>query len=131
MPNERVYVDESRFDRRTATRTRAWAFRGERAFSKVFFLRGKRCVFINYLPILTNCIQISYSILPALSLDGILHVNVVEGAFNTETFNRFIAELIERMQPYDEERHNKNSVLIMDNCRIHKDPEMVAMVEQA
>lgn len=44
LPHERVYIDESRFDRRTSTRTRAWAFRGERAFSKVFFLRGKRLV---------------------------------------------------------------------------------------
>ncbi|KAG8802881.1 hypothetical protein FRC16_008491 [Serendipita sp. 398] len=113
LPHERVYVDESRFDRRTSTRTRAWAFCGERAFSKVFFLRGK-----------------SYSILPALSLDGILHVKVVENAFIMETFNEFIRELIEKMNPYDPVNHNKNSVIIMDNCRIHKDPEMIEMAEQ-
>ena len=45
------------------------------------------------------------------------------------TFNEFVAELIEKMNPYDDVNHPKNSVLIMDNCRIHKDPEMVAMVE--
>lgn len=111
LPRERVYVDESRFDRRTATRTRAWAYKGERAFSKVFFLRGK-----------------SYSVLPALSLDGVLHVKVVENAFNMVTFNEFIDELLEKMQAYDPVTHPKNSVLIMDNCRIHKDPEMVARV---
>lgn len=72
----------------------------------------------------------SYSVLPALSLDGIIHVKVVENAFTMETFNEFIAELIEKMNPYDPINHNKNSVIIMDNCRIHKDPEMIAMVER-
>ena len=67
--------------------------------------------------------------LPALSLDGIIHVKIVENAFNMITFNEFVAELIEKMNPYDNVNHPKNSVLIMDNCRIHKDPEMVAMVE--
>jgi len=71
---------------------------------------------------------ISYSVLPALSLDGILHVSVVEGAFNMESFNQFVDELLDYMNPYDPINHNKNSVLIMDNCRIHKDPEMVARV---
>jgi hypothetical protein len=47
-PQERVYVDESRFDRRNAIRTRAWAFEGERALQKVFFLRGKRLVSVVY-----------------------------------------------------------------------------------
>lgn len=42
QPHERVYVDESRFDQRNATRNRAWALHGERALRRVFFLRGKR-----------------------------------------------------------------------------------------
>ena len=35
----------------------------------------------------------SFSILPALSLDGILHVKVVDGSFNTESFLEFIDDL--------------------------------------
>jgi len=46
-PHERLYVDESRFDRRNATRKKAWAYEGERALRKVFFLRGKRYVLVN------------------------------------------------------------------------------------
>lgn len=44
LPHERVYVDESRFDRRVAIRNRAWALCGSRAVMNVFFLRGSRCV---------------------------------------------------------------------------------------
>lgn len=72
----------------------------------------------------------SYSVLPALSLSGVLHVKVVEDAFNMETFNQFIAELLEKMNKYDPEHHPPNSVIILDNCRIHKDPEMIQMVQQ-
>ena len=35
----------------------------------------------------------SYSILPALSLDGILHCVIIEGAFTSVTFNDFIRGL--------------------------------------
>jgi hypothetical protein len=70
----------------------------------------------------------SYSVLPALSLDGVIHVKVVENAFNMQTFNEFIDDLLDKMNPYDPVTHPKNSVIIMDNCRIHKDPEMVARV---
>jgi hypothetical protein len=44
LPEERVYVDESRFDRRTAMRTRAWSLAGSRSLKTVFFLRGMRYV---------------------------------------------------------------------------------------
>lgn len=69
--------------------------------------------------------------LPALSLDGILDVEVVEGAFNMQSFNDFVKRLIEtKMNPYCPVNHNKNSVLIMDNCRIHKDPELRTFAEE-
>jgi hypothetical protein len=70
----------------------------------------------------------SYSVLPALSLSGVLHVKVVEGAFNMETFNEFIAELLTRMTPFNLETRPPNSVIVLDNCRIHKDPAMIQMV---
>ena len=63
--------------------------------------------------------------LPALSLDGILWCKVVEGAFNTGSFNDFIADLVQCMQPFP----NRNSVIIMDNARIHKSPELVELVK--
>lgn len=61
-----------------------------------------------------------FSVLPALSLDGILHCDVVEGSFCTETFLKFIDRLLDTMQPYPA----ANSVIVMDNCKIHKHPEI-------
>lgn len=63
--------------------------------------------------------------LPALSLDGILHVTTVPGSFNMDLFNTFIVELLDNMQQYDPITHNKNSVIVLDNCRIHKNPDLL------
>jgi hypothetical protein len=43
-PSQLVFVDESAADRRTTYRGYAWAFRGQRAVRKAFFVRGKRFV---------------------------------------------------------------------------------------
>ncbi len=68
----------------------------------------------------------SFSVLPAISHnDGIVHCEVVEGSFCAETFQRFISRLLNRMEPFP----GPNSVVVMDNCRIHKSPEVVEMIE--
>jgi hypothetical protein len=68
----------------------------------------------------------SFSVLPAISRnDGIVHCEVVEGSFCTETFQRFISRLLNRMEPFPA----PNSVVVMDNCRIHKAPDIVEMIE--
>jgi hypothetical protein len=67
-----------------------------------------------------------FSVLPAISLsDGVLHCNVLQGSFCTETFKHFISEVLDKMQPYPA----PNSVLVLDNCKIHKDQEIQAMIE--
>ena len=58
--------------------------------------------------------------------DGILHVNVVEGLFTTELFKGFIKGLLGVMQPYP----GPSSVIVMDNCQIHKHEEIREMVEE-
>ena len=69
----------------------------------------------------------SFSILPALSLhDGILHCKILEGSFCTLTFQNFIRELLDMMQPYP----GPNSVIVMDNCRIHKHPDIINMINE-
>jgi len=103
-----VFVDESSVDRRTTYRGRAWSIRGTKAQRKAFFVRGRR-----------------YSVLPALSLEGILHCSVVEGSFCTESFTKFISGLLDHMEPFPA----RNSVIVMDNCRIHKHPDIQALVE--
>jgi hypothetical protein len=68
-----------------------------------------------------------YSILPALSLDGILHLSIVQGSFNYESFTEFIEGLLMQMNPFP----GPNSVIVMDNCRIHKSPLVLDMIRDA
>jgi len=74
---------------------------------KAFFVRGQR-----------------YSILPALSSDGIIALNIVEGSFNSKLFAYFISGLLDHMNPF----LFLNSVIVMDNCQIHKDPAILHMI---
>ena len=72
------------------------------------------------------CFILRYSVLPALSLEeGVLHCDVIEGAFDTAAFYKFIERTLEQMQPFP----STNSVIIMDNCKIHKHPEIVNLIE--
>lgn len=68
-----------------------------------------------------------FSVLPALSLnDGILHCDIVEGSFDSQLFYEFIERVLDQMQPYPA----VNSVIVMDNCRIHKHPAILDLIEQ-
>ena len=68
-----------------------------------------------------------FFVLPVLSLnEGILHCDIVEGSFDSDLFYQFIEQLLDQMQPYPAE----NSVIIMDNCHIHKHPTILEWIEQ-
>ncbi|KIK24107.1 hypothetical protein PISMIDRAFT_99415, partial [Pisolithus microcarpus 441] len=67
-----------------------------------------------------------YSILPALSLDGVLHLDVQECAYTAATFNEFINNLLDNMNPFLQ----KNSVIVMDNASIHKSVNLEEMIQQ-
>ncbi|KAF7337735.1 DDE family endonuclease [Mycena sanguinolenta] len=109
LPYQLVFVDESSCDRRTSYRGKAWAIIGQRAVRKAFFCARKTV----------------YSVLPAISLDGILWVDIVEGSFNSESFEQFIDGLLDRMNPFP----GPNSVIVMDNCKIHKGENIRQMIE--
>jgi hypothetical protein len=67
-----------------------------------------------------------YSVLPALSLEeGVLHCDIVEGAFDTASFYKFVERTLDRMQPFPA----PNSVIVMDNCSIHKHPDILELIE--
>jgi hypothetical protein len=76
-----------------------------------------------------SIIQRSYvnriSLLPALSLDGIIYFIVKEGSHNAASFATFVDGLLYHMNPFP---HPK-SILVVDNAGIHKAPEIKAMVE--
>ncbi len=57
----------------------------------------------------------SFSVLLALSLEGVLYSDIVTGSYDGEKFIWFVNELTDVMNPYP----GKHSVLVMDNCRIH------------
>jgi len=67
-----------------------------------------------------------FSVLPVLSLDGIIHCNIIEGSFCTGTFYQFIKGLLQSMQPFP----GPNSVIVMDNFRIHKHPEIQRLIQR-
>ena len=67
-----------------------------------------------------------YSILPTLSLAGILHLEVLDHSFSGKEFQDFVSGVLDRMQPWP----LPNLVLIMDNASIHKVPGICEMVEE-
>ncbi len=69
--------------------------------------------------------SIRYSILPAITLDGIIECKIVEGSFDTKLFMAFIKDVLAKMQPFP----SPNSVIVMDNCKIHKSPEIKELIE--
>ena len=76
--------------------------------------------------IMVGCVTDFYFVLPALSLnEGVLHCDIIEGAFDTANFHTFIEHTLDQMQPFPA----PNSVIVMDNCRIHKHPSIVELIE--
>ncbi|KAJ6564864.1 hypothetical protein DFH09DRAFT_892483, partial [Mycena vulgaris] len=64
-------------------------------------------------------------VLPALSLNGVLHLDVIAGSYNAASFNSFIDGLLNNMNPYP----GPNSVIVMDNTSIQKSPALRPMIE--
>lgn len=67
-----------------------------------------------------------YSLLPALSLDGMISAHLLEGSFTAQTFLDFIRATLRKMNPFP----GKNSVLIMDNAKIHRHPVIVETIRE-
>ena len=79
---------------------------GDQACQQDFFIQGTE-----------------YSILPTLSVDGIVHADIQAAAYMTETFNNFVEELLLYMNPFP----GPQSVLVMDNASIHKSERLEEM----
>ena len=64
-----LFVDEAAKDRRTSTRPCGWSTQGQRCYGSRYFIRGVR-----------------YSILPAITLDGIISYDIIEGPVDGPRF---------------------------------------------
>ena len=103
-----MFANESHFNRLSSRRPYAWALRGGRACRYELF-HGRK-----------------YSVLPAISLDGILHLEVIKNAITGADFHRFVEGLLPRMNKWP----LPNSVLVVDNVSIHKVAGIRGMVEE-
>ncbi|KAF8230701.1 hypothetical protein L208DRAFT_1019158, partial [Tricholoma matsutake] len=65
-----------------------------------------------------------YSLLPALSVNGVIYSKIVEGSFTACHFYDFIDGLLDHIQPFP----LPNSVIVMDNACIHKDPGVLDLI---
>ena len=72
-----IFIDESAKDERSLSRLYGYSPRNIRAHKKVVFVRGKR-----------------YIILPALTLEGFVAVDIFEGACDRKRFVDFILDKV-------------------------------------
>jgi transposase len=68
-----IWLDESSVDDRTNQRNRGWADLGRACVRRATFIRGQR-----------------YSILPALTADGFVALDIFEGSVNKDRFLQFL-----------------------------------------
>ncbi|KAG1906588.1 uncharacterized protein F5891DRAFT_941201, partial [Suillus fuscotomentosus] len=66
-------------------------------------------------------------IIPALSLDGILHLDVLDCSYMLATFNEFVVDLLNNINPFPQ----KISIIMMDNASIHKSLHFKEIVQQS
>jgi transposase len=65
-------------------------------------------------------------LLPALTLDGIIHLEVVENAITRDNFLQFVRGLLPQMNKWP----HPNSVLVIDKAAIHKVPGIRELIEE-
>jgi transposase len=101
-PLERIVTaDESAVNVLTTFRENGWAYRGKRAQKATNFVRGQR-----------------YSLLPAITANGLLYCDIKKGGYSGDDFLHWLDKLLEYMNPYPAPQ----SILVLDNCRIHHVP---------
>ncbi|KIK13611.1 hypothetical protein PISMIDRAFT_38251, partial [Pisolithus microcarpus 441] len=66
-----------------------------------------------------------YSILPAITLDGFIAYDIIEGPVDSKCFVHFLKEHMPFTNPYP----GPHSVIVMDNCCIHHAEAVCKLVE--
>lgn len=108
-PEQMVFVDESSKDGRSALRQYAWSTRGTPAIVTLPFGRGQRI-----------------STLAAYNRKGFIAWEHTRGTFTRQRFHdAFVSKILPHLQPYP----MPNSIVIMDNARIHMYKELEEAIE--
>jgi len=101
-----VFVDETGVNT-GMSRQYGWALKGERLIAPSPVCRGQNT-----------------SVIGAMDCKGMLAEMIVEGGVNKEVFRTFVRKyLLPELLP--------GQVVIMDNLKVHKDPEIKRMLEKA
>jgi hypothetical protein len=66
-----------------------------------------------------------YSLLPTISMTGVLSCKAIESSFTTPLFKGFLEGLLNKMQPYP----TPNSVIVMDNTKVHRSLDICETIE--
>ena len=110
-PETLIFLDETGADRRNYLRKFGYSVRGLPIKQYALFWRGQHV-----------------SAIAAMTVRGILDIYVTSGSVNGDVFAEFTEKhLIPHLQPFD--GVNPNSIVIMDNCAVHRVPEIVEMIE--
>lgn len=98
--------------------------KGAKGIQECFALQGQvvRNPGTNFL--ILNLYHHRYSVLLALTLDGIIALDIVEGSYNTKRFKKFVHGLLDQMNIF----LGPSSIIVMDNCQIHKSKDIVDMI---
>jgi transposase len=121
-----MFSDESAKDNRTDFQKQGWSPIGTHCIQMCNFIRGRR-----------------YSILPILTLDGIIAYDIIERPVTGARFLQFLQEMVVRVSchiissnfaimlqlPLSNPYPGPQSVLILDNCALHHIEEVRALVE--
>jgi len=125
--SELIFIDETSKDERTWAHHYGRAMSGTQARFADVFVRGDR-----------------YSLVAAMAVDGYIAADVVEGSFDRDLFSQFVIEQVvcfvfftwsfshipsqlPSMNPFPAEQ----SVIVLDNCRIHQNEDLEAALLQA
>ncbi|KIO07409.1 hypothetical protein M404DRAFT_53791, partial [Pisolithus tinctorius Marx 270] len=109
--HEFVFVDETSKDECTWARHYGHAMSGARVPLSDVFVQGDQ-----------------YSLVAAMTVDGYIAAEVVEGSYDCDLFCDFITQqLLPTMNPFPTER----SVIVLDNCCIHHNEDLEAAVREA
>ena len=76
-PSMLMFIDEAAWNKKTSARTKGWSLVGEQCMQRQCFGHGER-----------------FSILPVLTLDGIITYDIIPGSVTSVRFLQFLCELV-------------------------------------